>query len=321
MKITIRRVINRTQLHWTLAGALALCILLPAVAAQRTPSPRVIVISWDGAKPSVLKEMVQEGRLPALKRMMDAGCWTWNARTILPSSTLPAHISMLTGLSPEAHGVTWNSHKPEKGPLKVETIFSVAKKDGFRTAMVVGKPKLRLLDKPGTLDDDVLEEGDARAVGRAARQILRQKNPDLLFVHFAQPDEAGHDWGWGDERTGTAASPQYQNALEACDRALGTLLREIHRSGRRGTTLIILTADHGGMGRNHGGDDPQETTIPWIASGGLVAVRGELKSPVKAMDTAATALTALGIPVPSGWTGTPVPCLRPSGGSILRPAA
>jgi arylsulfatase A-like enzyme len=228
---------------------------------------------------------------------------------------------MLTGLLPEAHGVTWNSPKPEKGPLKVETIFSVAKREGMRTAMVVGKSKLRLLDKPGTLDDDVLEEGDARAVARAARRVIRQKDPDLLFVHFGQADEAGHDWGWGDEKTGTAASPQYQKALEACDRALGTLWREIDRRGRRANTLIILTADHGGMGKNHGGDDPQETTIPWIASGGLVASRGELKVPVKIMDTAATALAALGIPVPSGWTGTPVPCLRSPGGAVLRPAA
>jgi arylsulfatase A-like enzyme len=228
---------------------------------------------------------------------------------------------MLTGLSPEAHGVTWNSDKPERGPLKVETIFSLAKKEGFRTAMVVGKSKLRLLDKPGSLDDDVLEEGNARAVGRTARQILRQKNPDLLFVHFGQADEAGHDWGWGDERAGTASSPQYRKALEECDRALGMLRREIEGSGRLGNTLIILTADHGGMGKNHGGDDPQETTIPWIASGALVAARGELKVPVKITDTAATALAALGIPVPSGWTGTPVPCLRSPEGAVLRPAA
>jgi arylsulfatase A-like enzyme len=252
---------------------------------------------------------------------MTEGCWTWSAQTILPSSTLPSHISMLTGLPPEAHGVTWNSVQPENGSLKVETIFSIAKKEGFRTAMVIGKPKLGLLDQPGMLDDDVLEEGNARAVARAARQVLRQKNPDLLFVHFAQPDEAGHDWGWGDERAGTAASPQYQSALEACDRALGTLRREIERNGRRRKTLIILTADHGGMGKNHGGDDPQETTIPWIASGGLVAVGGELKVPVKTMDTAATVLSALGIPVPSGWTGTPVPCLRSPGESVLQPAA
>ena len=321
MNVSSRRIVNRTPFSWTLAGVLVLCVLISPRAAQNTPSPRVIVISLDGAKPAVLKELVQRGRLPVLKSMMDAGCWTWSAQTILPSSTLPSHISMLTGLLPEAHGVTWNSHKPEKGPLKVETIFSVAKREGLRTAMVVGKPKLRLLDQPGMLDDDVLEEGDARTVARTARQVLRQKDPDLLFVHFAQADEAGHDWGWGDERTGTKASPQYQKALEACDRAMGALRREIARSGRRGETLVILTADHAGMGKNHGGDDPQETTIPWIASGALVAARGELKVPVKITDTAATALAALGIPVPSGWTGTPVPCLRSSDGAVLRPAA
>jgi predicted AlkP superfamily pyrophosphatase or phosphodiesterase len=281
----------------------------------------VIVISWDGAKPAVLKELVQKGRLPAIKAMMAEGCYTWSAQTIFPSSTLPSHVSMLTGLPPETHGVTWNSDKPEKGPLSVETAFSIAQKHGLRTAMVVGKAKLMLLDNPRTLDASLLETGDARDVARAVRQILRRKNPDLLFAHFAQPDAAGHDWGWGDERTGTPPSREYLRSLEACDRALGTLWREINRRGRWGSTLVILTADHGGMGRDHGGNDPQETTIPWIAAGGLVPVRGELKSPVKTMDTAATALSALGIASPVGWSGRPVPCLRPPDGGVLRPAA
>jgi arylsulfatase A-like enzyme len=280
-----------------------------------------MVVSWDGAKPAVLKEQLQRGRLPKLKDIMAEGCWTWRARTILPSSTLPSHISMLTGVPPEIHGVTWNSEKPEKGPLKVETAFSAAKRDGLRTAMVVSKPKLRLLDQPGILDADVLEKGDAKAVARAAREILRKEKPDLLFVHFAQPDAAGHDWGWGDEMTGNAPSPKYVKALETCDRALATLVRELKRSGRWGNTLLILTADHGGMGQDHGGSDPQETTIPWIAAGGLVSARGEIKVPVTTEDTAATALSALGVPIPSGWTGKPVPCLRPCAERALRPAA
>jgi len=320
VRITSRVVANRAPVSWALAFVLALSLLHPAGAAQ-TPSPLVMVVSWDGAKPAVLMELLQKGRLPKLKDMMTEGCWTWRARTILPSSTLPSHISMLTGVPPEMHGVTWNSEKPEKGPLKVETAFSAAKRDGLRTAMVVGKPKLRLLDKPGTLDADVLEKGDAKAVARAARKILRQQEPDLLFVHFAQPDAAGHDWGWGDEMAGTAPSPKYVKALETCDRALATLVRELKRSGRWGNTLLILTADHGGMGQDHGGSDPQETTIPWIAAGGLVSARGEIKVPVKTEDTAATALSALGVPIPSGWTGKPVPCLRPCAERALRPAA
>ena len=67
----------------------------------------MIIVSRDGAKPAVLNELVQKGRLPALKNLMAEGCWTWSARTILPSSTLPSHVSTFTGVPPKTHGITW----------------------------------------------------------------------------------------------------------------------------------------------------------------------------------------------------------------------
>ena len=33
------------------------------------------------------------------------GAYTWQAQTILPSLTLPSHVSMLTGFTPDVHGV------------------------------------------------------------------------------------------------------------------------------------------------------------------------------------------------------------------------
>ena len=287
------------------------------------PEPRAIIVSWDGAKPSVLRDLLADGRLPVLKALLREGCWTWSAQTILPSSTLPSHVSMLTGVSPEIHGVTWNSNLPEKGPLKVETVFSIAKASGLKTAMVVGKAKLRLLDEPGTLDADLLVEGDAGAVSRVARTVIEKSDPDLLFVHFAQPDAAGHEKGWGDTRDAIAPSAEYLSALRACDAALGTLVKRLKAGKRWDRTLLILTADHGGHAKNHGSADLQDTTIPWIATGPLVVARGALKTAVCTEDTAATALTALGVAVPDSWTGRPVSGVlgTRTTGISLKPAA
>jgi arylsulfatase A-like enzyme len=230
---------------------------------------------------------------------------------------------MLTGLPPSQHGVTWNSDRPEKGPLAVPTVFSLAKAAGLKTAMVVGKTKLKLLAGTGNVDSEVLETGPPHEVAMQALDILTQKDPDLLFVHFAAADGEGHDYGWGNSATGQPPSPEYEGALAACDRATAEILKSVHSDGRWRTTLLILTADHGGKEKNHGGEDPQETSIPWVADGGLVVARGELRVPVVTEDTAATALSALGIPVPAGWTGRPVPGVlssRPAG-AALRPAA
>src|SRR5690606_18391941 len=74
----------------------------------------------------------------------------------------------------------------------------------------------------------------------------------------------------------------------------------------RGNYTVILTADHGGHGRNHGSDDPRDMTIPWIAWGKGVQPAGPLAVPIRTMETAATALWLLGVAAPPEWVGAPV---------------
>jgi arylsulfatase A-like enzyme len=70
--------------------------------------------------------------------------------------------------------------------------------------------------------------------------------------------------------------------------------------------LILITADHGGSGKNHGQDIPEHREIPWIASGVGVKPHFTLSAKISTMDTAATILWALGLPVPASWQGKAV---------------
>jgi arylsulfatase A-like enzyme len=72
-----------------------------------------------------------------------------------------------------------------------------------------------------------------------------------------------------------------------------------------GNYSVIVTADHGGHGSDHGSDDPRDVLIPWIAWGQGVSPR-QIEDAVRTMDTASTVLWLLGIPVPTDWAGTPV---------------
>jgi predicted AlkP superfamily pyrophosphatase or phosphodiesterase len=295
-------------------GALALAVAVVAglswTAGGGSPRPRAVIVCWDGAKPAVMEAMAREGRLPAYGGLVRRGCAAPRAETVLPSSTLPSHVSMVTGVEPEVHGVTWNSERPG-ALLGAGTIFEEAKKAGLRTALVVSKRKLLLLAKPGTVDDALLVEGKAGKTAAAALCVLRKRDPDLLFVHFRDPDEAGHEFGWGDTELGIPPSSRYEASLRACDGATGRLLRALEREDRWERTLFILTADHGGRGKNHGSADPQERTIPWVAAGGAVKACGPWPAVLSTCDTAATALWALGLPVPQAWRGRPAPVLAP----------
>ena len=73
-----------------------------------------------------------------------------------------------------------------------------------------------------------------------------------------------------------------------------------------GNFSLIVTADHGGHGTNHGSDDPRDVTIPWIAWGQGVKPGVLSASTVRTMDTAATVLWLLAVDQPVDWTGRAV---------------
>jgi arylsulfatase A-like enzyme len=273
-----------------------------AGAAARTPlpgdTPAVILVSIDGLRPDAIAAYDAH----VLQRMQREGAWSLTARTVYPSKTLPSHTSMLTGVLPEVHGITWNTDQTAAhGVVAIPTIFELAKQHGHATAAFFSKSKLRHLQRPGTLDHTQAPTGlevytAARTVEDAVRYV-RFRRPGLLFVHIAEPDAAGHSFGW----MGRA----YGAAVRRADAAVGQILAAADAAYGRGNYTVIVTADHGGTGRGHGTDHADDMLIPWIAWGAQVAP-GPLAAPIRTTDTAATVLWLLGIEAPAGIDGSAV---------------
>ena len=66
--------------------------------------PRVALITIDGLRP----EAVTAETTPQIWQLVARGAYTWSAQTIVPSNTLPSHTSMLTGVEPSVHGITFD---------------------------------------------------------------------------------------------------------------------------------------------------------------------------------------------------------------------
>jgi predicted AlkP superfamily pyrophosphatase or phosphodiesterase len=253
----------------------------------------VVIVSFDGGKPAVM----QAARMPRTHWLAHKGAHTWAARTVVPSVTLPSHTSMLTGVGPETHKITWNDYQKDKGVVEVPTVFTLAKKQDLKTALIAGKEKFKHLNIPGSLDYYFAEASDAKTVAQEAVKQLTMLQPDILFLHFPDPDGTGHDKGWG--------SPEQFDAFARCDDALGTVLDTLKQTGLARSTALILSADHGGHDKTHGTNRPDDVLIPWIAFGSGIRHR-RIIEPVYTCDTAATALHLLGISVPADWEGRPV---------------
>jgi len=257
---------------------------VPTPAATPTPPPKVALISIDGLRPDALTATEAPNILALARR----GSYTFAAQTVFPSTTLPSHASMLTGVEPSAHGITFDEYR-ETFQLTTPTVFSLARTAGKRTVMVVGKTKFKQLSVAGSVDSYVqATRGDVDVVNEAV--VLLPAGFDLLFVHLPQVDHTGHACGW--------MSAEYVAQLQQTDEAVGRLVSLLPPE-----TTVILTADHGGQLKTHGTRDKVDMTIPWIIAGPRVVHRGPLSRPVRTVDTALTVLNLLGVAPPANVTG------------------
>ncbi|MEX2570167.1 MAG: ectonucleotide pyrophosphatase/phosphodiesterase [Gemmatimonadota bacterium] len=259
----------------------------------------VIIISIDGLRPDAIERFGAR----TLQRLIRDGSHTLTARTITPSRTLPSHASMITGVEPADHGITWNDNQvAEHGLVKVPTIFSLARERGYHTAAFFSKGKFAHLLLPGSVDHAFLPRGDGKWLGGkvadAARSYLESERPNLLFVHFAEPDYAGHLLGW--------MSSPYGWAVRRADQAVGSILESAEKAFGNGNYTVIVTADHGGHGRTHGSTAESDMQIPWIVWGRGVRGGAVVAGPVDTTDTAATALWLLGVAEPASYSGRAV---------------
>ena len=275
-----------------------------AAAAQNSEAParpdRALIISVDGCRP----DMLLRADAPHVRRLMASGSFSFWARTTEVSITLPSHTSMLTGVKPEKHKISWNADEPhpEQPYPAFPTLFEVARKAGLTTAIVAGKAKFSVLAKPGTVDWSFIKGAGDDEVASHATDILLKHKPQVMFVHFPDVDAAGHRIGWG--------SNAQLAALENADKRIGEVLAALDKSGVAETTLVILTADHGGAGRAHGRNDPRSRHIPWIASGPGVKKNYDLTLDptlvINTEDTFATACYLLGLAPGNDIDGKPV---------------
>ena len=221
---------------------------------------RVLVVSMDGLRP----DLMLLADAPNLRGLMKRGSYTMWARTTPNSITLPSHISMMTGVTPRRHEIEWNRDLDLSVPIfpRVPTLFEAAKRHGYTTAVAAGKDKFDMFDRPGVLDWNwIPEKGkvETAAVMKAALPMIREHKPDVMLLHLPSVDNAGHLKGW--------ASPEQMKAIEDADAAVGKVVALLDELKLSDSTLLIVTADHGGAGKNHGPDDPRSRHIPWIAVG------------------------------------------------------
>lgn len=239
----------------------------------------VVLISIDGLMPDVLLKT----NTPKLNSQWKRGSYSFKAKTIVPSLTLPSHTSMLTGTKFEVHKVYWNDYDYSKS-IPVKTIFEIAKEYNLKTAAFVAKEKFKHFNKDNTPDNFFYPGYDYKKVLEGAEKDIIKDKPNFSFVHLAEIDGTGHTFGW--------QSTAQKSMLEEMDPYIGKFISKVEKN--IDDIVVIITSDHGGHWLTHGSDSQEDTTIPWIAKGNKIKENYEINENIVTYDTTATALWLLG---------------------------
>jgi predicted AlkP superfamily pyrophosphatase or phosphodiesterase len=219
---------------------------------QHQNAPHVVLISLDGVRADYLDSDEAQN----LRRIAWDGVRAAALVPVFPTMTFPNHISLVTGLHPDRHGIVGNSfYDPDLGRAytmsdqtetrdgswyRGEPIWVTAERQGMVSACFFWPSS----DAPiggvrpthwSPYDGKVPNQDRVDTVLEWLRRPADSR-PHLITLYMSDVDSASHRFGLG--------SPEVWAALGRVDRAIGRLLDGVAAIPRH-DVYVVVTSDHG----------------------------------------------------------------------------
>lgn len=270
----------------------------PAWKAQH-----VIFIGLDGwGSYSVIKsEMLN------VKRLMSEGCYTLQKRTVLPSSSAVNWASMFMGAGPELHGyTTWGSQTPDLPSRELNrngmfpNIFNMLREEAPEAEIgaIYEWDGIKYLVDTLSLNYYRHVPNDNKlntALTEAAVKYIKEKKPTLAAFIYDSPDDTGHADGHN--------TPGYYAKLKGLDDQIGEIIQAMKEAGIYDNSIIIVTSDHGGIDKGHGGITMMEMETPFIIAGKGIYPGRKFQESMMQFDVAPTIAEIFHLALPQVWVG------------------
>jgi predicted AlkP superfamily pyrophosphatase or phosphodiesterase len=269
----------------------------PAWAADH----HVVIISLDGCRPEFYLPGELSRNCPTLTGLRDRGSYARGAMPPYPSLTYPGHATIATGVSPARHGITANNvFDPPKtdgrgfwyaSDVKAPALWDAAHAAGLTVGSVswpcnAGSKAIAwnipefwttaqgkeldlmqrfaspgLWDAIGGLTAERLSANRDEFLAACAIHILREHQPNLMFIHLLETDKVQHKGG--------RDAAELPAALRRVDAHVKTFLETVKAAGLEDRTTFIVLGDHGFA-------DVRQVIAPnWLlATNGLLSATG-----------------------------------------------
>lgn len=251
---------------------------------------------------------LMKAETPNMDYLIKNGSICRNVRTVIPSSSSSNWASMLAGAGVEIHGVTSNDWEPDNFSVKpvaiteygiFPTVINVVSKQlpNGKVGSIYNWSGFGRLFEKNVADLDISYPTE-KEVADALSDYIRDEKPVFTFSQFDNVDHIGHEYGH--------MSEEYLKSISQVDEYIGQIMQSIKDAGIENESVIMVVADHGGIGRSHGGESWEEMTVPFILYGNGIKKGHEVSQPVYMYDVAPTVTFALGLDAPYAWRGKPI---------------
>ncbi len=268
MSLNSMRGAVRTSLWCTFLVLIVSRIMSPALKAAPA-TPNVLLVTIDTLRPDRLGCYGSPYlKTPAIDRVASAGVLFSRAFAHTPL-TLPSHANILLGTVPLQHGVHDNGNF--KVPEKLPNLATFLKQNGYATAAFIGAFPLDArfgLDRGFDVYDESYESGTAldftfaerkaeAVVAGALAWLKEQPGPWFLWVHVFDPHQPYEPPAPFSEKY---KADLYSGEVAYVDTSLAKLFGYLDESRQGGSTVVVITGDHGQSLGEHG-----ETTHGYFA--------------------------------------------------------
>lgn len=236
-----------------------LCLCIAQTAAQTSSlgsptKPLVILISLDGFKPSYLSAT----STPNLLKLSQQGVSSRGLISAFPSLTFPNHLTLVTGQTPDEHGIVNNTMTDPSTPQR----FTLGSRDAVENPLwwQEARPIWITLRQQGKTASTLFWPGsEAPIQGLMPNDWLPYKHdmshearietlmgwltrtedqkPDFATLYFSDVDSAGHTFG--------PDSQAVRLATEKVDQSIGKLLEALKVKSLLDKTTLVIVSDHG----------------------------------------------------------------------------
>jgi hypothetical protein len=250
----------------------------------------------------------QKAITPHMNEMVAKGAISPFARCLLPTNSSPNWTAMLTGAGPLQHGVYDNDWEIDKQlwPPVMTTEEGVFPSLFNWIGDQIPSAKIHFFYEWGGLPrlfdlrevDSIYHGDNGDTTFKNAMDAFFEKQPDFLFLNIDEIDHFGHHEGHDSEA--------YFNAITHYDSLIGVFIERLEEANLMEETLIMITGDHGGINKGHGGSSLNEMEIPIILYGKGVNNGLIIDKPCYIYDVPVTLAYALGITPPRAVIGRPI---------------